>query len=600
MWCRYTAAVMNLLRSGLFKEMPPHVRAHLEHAAYHWGQWILLLSPQDRAQLQHEYLPFWRHFWEQFAAGWRGAAQVGCPPPNAHPKLLECKKRGLYILMSPHAQGAGVAQHLAATLGTRVHEGKDAKNLTHLASAGAVVFVLASDGQALRLVREVQQMPLKSLPVAMCLLDVSACGAARSLAHQGLEGMAAPTKKLMGMTSSLRDKLGALERTSAARGWALEVCEIDWSSPSSRGVDHDLDVFLGTNASDASDSPSHGAHGGAVAACEEMRRAMSRAEERVEHAEQDDGDSTSETRVSEMQRGGLRDAGGAPIHVLMFVTMVGWGKNVLCDALAQMSASSSSSVAAGLRLEEELGLTAGAQVVILEGDALGKGFWRAVSQHVRQHHVQVLILNRNFPPNSWEPSRRKVMDAAEGIRRVNFVALVPAPAEVAGAHASGQHLGLQQAAARHPFALAELAVCMHGVLQRRGHSTKLDGEQCPEASKVVSSFYGYYSDVDGGHGALLSCIRNALAPQIIQLEWLNAGAVAAFQGSDELQELRQQVAAVARAQYARLFSPADEAALRHSYGYCPASVFPSMCTWQEALPGRPHRRKEKAACMSFS
>ena len=36
-------------------------------------------------------------------------------------------------------------------------------------------------------------------------------------------------------------------------------------------------------------------------------------------------------------------------------------------------------------------------------------------------------------------------------------------------------------------------------------------------------------------------------------EWLNAGAVAAFQGSDELQELRQQVAAVARAQYARLF-----------------------------------------------
>ena len=66
MWCRYTAAVMNLLRSGLFKEMPPHVRAHLEHAAYHWGQWILLLSPQDRAQLQHEYLPFWRDFWKQY------------------------------------------------------------------------------------------------------------------------------------------------------------------------------------------------------------------------------------------------------------------------------------------------------------------------------------------------------------------------------------------------------------------------------------------------------------------------------------------------------------------------------------------------------
>ena len=85
----------------------------------------------------------------------------------------QARKRGLYILMSPHSQGAGVAQQFAAKLGTRMYEGKDAKDLTHLASSGAVVFVLVSDGQALRLVRDVQQMALKSNCVALCLLDVS-------------------------------------------------------------------------------------------------------------------------------------------------------------------------------------------------------------------------------------------------------------------------------------------------------------------------------------------------------------------------------------------------------------------------------------------
>jgi hypothetical protein len=58
----------------------------------------------------------------------------------------QARKRGLYILMSPHSQGAGVAQQFAARLGTRMYEGKDAKNLTHLASAGAVVFVLVCHG----------------------------------------------------------------------------------------------------------------------------------------------------------------------------------------------------------------------------------------------------------------------------------------------------------------------------------------------------------------------------------------------------------------------------------------------------------------------
>ena len=505
--------------------MPPQIREHVHSSAYHWGQWILLLTPQDRERLQDEYLPYCRQFCQQFAAGWRGAEEG-----DGATERPQARKRGLYILMSPHSQGAGVAQQFAARLGSRMYEGKDAKNLTHLASAGAVVFVLVSDGQALRLVREVQQMALKSNCVALCLLDVSEYAAARSLAYQGLEGMAAPTKKLLGMTSSLLDKVGALKRTATAHAWALEVCQIDWSSPGCSGADQDLDVLLAAAAVGASARPALAAHGGAVAACEEMQRAMARAQARLQCLEDCDEDSAAEMRVA--GGGGLNGAGSPPVYVLMFVTMVGWGKNVLCDALTQLSASGSGSAAAGVSLEGELGLKAGAKVVVLEGDALSNGFWPAVSKHVRQPEVQVLILNRNFPPNSWAPSRQKVMNAAGRTRRVHFVALVPAPAEAAGAHLCGQDNTWQQSASRHPFALAELAVCMHGVLQRRGHASKLDGEQCTEASKIVSNFYDYYSGVDGGHEALLNYIRDALTPHIIQLEWLHAAAVAAFQGTN--------------------------------------------------------------------
>ena len=361
------------------------------------------------------------------------------------------------------------------------------------------------------------------------LLDVSEHAAARSLAYQGLEGMAAPTKKLLGMTSSLLEKVGALKRTATAHAWALEVCEMDWSSPGSSAAHQDLDVFLAAAAVDPSPSPAHVAHGGAVAACEEMQGAMARAQARLQYLEDCDGDSAAEMRVA--GGGGSNDAGSPPVYVLMFVTMVGWGKNHLCDALEQLSALGRGSAAAGVSLEGALGLKAGAKVVVLEGDALGNGFWPAVSKHVRQPEVQVLILNRNFPPDSWAPSRQKVIDAAGRTRRVHFVALVPAPAEAAGARLSGQDNTLQQSASRHPFALAELAVCMHGVLQRRAHPSKLDGEQCPEASKIVSNFYDYYSGVDGGHEALLSYIRDALTPHIIQLAWLHADAVATFQGT---------------------------------------------------------------------
>ena len=75
----------------------------------------------------------------------------------------------------------------------------------------------------------------------------------------------------------------------------------------------------------------------------------------------------------------------------------------------------------------------------------------------------------------------------------------------------------------HPFALVELAVCMHGVLRRRGHLTHLDGVQSSETSKVASIFYRYYA---GAHGRqqLRRLLEHELPCQVIGVPWLQPGA----------------------------------------------------------------------------
>ena len=184
------------------------------------------------------------------------------------------------------------------------------------------------------------------------------------------------------------------------------------------------------------------------------------------------------------------------IFVVIFITMVGWGKNALCQAIEDRHDAESGGLAS------RLGLKSGARVEVLEGDELKQGFWPAVQRHVRDPDVRVLVLNRNFPPNSWQACARKVAQASESLpsalrRPVRFVAVLPTAMHTVGAsegvggtmtNAEGQdrgEVGGKGGAcsdSQHPFAPVELAACMHGVLRRRGHLTLLDGVQSVPAS----------------------------------------------------------------------------------------------------------------------
>jgi len=417
------------------------------------------------------------------------------------------------------------------------------KGLLQLTLSGGVVFGLVSDGVLLKVLREAQALPLKSVPLVVCLLDVSEAGARAALRLQGMEGMVAPAKKLTGMTASLLDKVRGLEGLAAGKGWALEVCEISWSHDD--GVD--LDLLLAPRAPDSIACVRGGA---AVDACERMETAMSEARARLVHV---DLAAPSAAAVAEV-------AAAAPIlHVVMFVTMVGWGKNALCEALRLQDPS----------LEEQLGLDAGGRAVILEGDALGHSFWDMAARQARQPDVRLLILNRNFPPNSWEPSRRKMLEAVKGARHVHLIALVPAPPHDVGpdTDADDDHDN------RHPFMSVELAVCMDGVLRRKLHASKLDSEQSQETSKVASQFYGFYSGIQGGRAGLLRQVGALLANTIVQLDWLHPSAARRLASEPQLADLRHTVSKLERREYATTFSGADEDTLRVCYSTHAAQAF---------------------------
>jgi len=76
----------------------------------------------------------------------------------------------------------------------------------------------------------------------------------------------------------------------------------------------------------------------------------------------------------------------------------------------------------GEGLIQELGLAGSAKV--LEGDELKSEFWPEVGRALQDENISLLILNRNFPPNSWTPSIRKIRESLRG-RRATRVAVVP-------------------------------------------------------------------------------------------------------------------------------------------------------------------------------
>ena len=94
------------------------------------------------------------------------------------------------------------------------------------------------------------------------------------------------------------------------------------------------------------------------------------------------------------EESGLERRGGKSLHVYAFVTMVGWGKNTLLNELSSLDATS---------CKEYFGSSI--PPVILESDEIGKDkFWPVVEQTIRDgdNDFDHLILNKNFPPNSWK------------------------------------------------------------------------------------------------------------------------------------------------------------------------------------------------------
>mmetsp|Transcript_17618 Transcript_17618/g.48850 ORF Transcript_17618/g.48850 Transcript_17618/m.48850 type:complete len:204 (-) Transcript_17618:2049-2660(-) len=93
--------------------------------------------------------------------------------------------------------------------------------------------------------------------------------------------------------------------------------------------------------------------------------------------------------------------------VLMFVTMVGWGKNSLCDELMRRKPNPLLSLVTPMPPPEQTDA-----IKLLESDVLKTNFWNSVNQAMAIEQLRVLVLNRNFPPNSWAPSISKLREFA--------------------------------------------------------------------------------------------------------------------------------------------------------------------------------------------
>ena len=133
-------------------------------------------------------------------------------------------------------------------------------------------------------------------------------------------------------------------------------------------------------------------------------------------------------------------ARGPTIHVYVFVTIVGWGKNTLLDVmLPQLRGQEPCPtwhLGGGADTEDGETLPSlfeGPDLqppLILESDTLGaKQFWPAVKEAVlrtEDETVHHLFLNKNFPPNAWHGARKKLQEYCKTVNRpLILYAIVP-------------------------------------------------------------------------------------------------------------------------------------------------------------------------------
>jgi len=133
-------------------------------------------------------------------------------------------------------------------------------------------------------------------------------------------------------------------------------------------------------------------------------------------------------------------ARGPTLHVYVFVTIVGWGKNTLLDTMLPelrglepcptWHLGAAADATDGQNLPSLFEGPDMQQPTILESDTIGaKQFWPAVQESVLRtddETVHHLFLNKNFPPNAWSGARKKLGEYCKSTNRpLILYAIVP-------------------------------------------------------------------------------------------------------------------------------------------------------------------------------
>lgn len=192
-----------------------------------------------------------------------------------------------------------------------------------------------------------------------------------------------------------------------------------------------------------------------------------------------------------------------PITVMVFLTMAGWGKNHLVDAMHALSPAG---------FEAAFGMPKAAMVE-LEKDKLNDTWWREVERAFASDSCALLVLNRNLPPNAWSGTAHELqLIARRTLRSITFAAIVPESPS--------------NGAPTNFFSTEEAAVCLMSVQRRAAHPSKLDASST-ECEAVLAMFYGCYKHPHGRDG-IIDALRAQLTPNIVTVPWVDGAKLKAI------------------------------------------------------------------------
>ena len=263
---------------------PMSVKEELYKRANLWADCIMALSPDERNDLARgKYLSVLRSHLDVIA---RGQGAVASSQEEV----------GIYYLISLHPWCEETARllsdHLARRTGFRRNvltpEDVSMENAVLLAGMSGVVFGQIGDGHIFKVARLISKLPLKTRAAVVVMHAMSLEHADAECNRRGMAADADERKKLKGLCASVMDHMDRLQ-TSLGSGACFQLLSI-----------------------------SEGEGGDRNQSCERIMAAMRTARERMIKP------------PKELVQGG-RGSPSSTIHIVMFVTVVGWGKNAICD-----------------------------------------------------------------------------------------------------------------------------------------------------------------------------------------------------------------------------------------------------------------------------